>query len=75
MSWGYCVKCKATREMKNAQRITMKNGRPAAQGTCPVCGMRMFRIGLDAAPTSHETCPGCDRPIDWPHADGCPNKP
>jgi hypothetical protein len=23
----------------------MKNGKPAAQGTCPVCGTKMFRIG------------------------------
>ena len=42
---AYCVKCKAKREMKNAQHITMKNGKPAAQGTCPVCGTKMFRIG------------------------------
>lgn len=42
---AYCVKCKAKREMKNAQSITMKNGKPAAQGTCPVCGTKMFRIG------------------------------
>ncbi|MCK9599581.1 MAG: DUF5679 domain-containing protein [Sphaerochaeta sp.] len=23
----------------------MKNGKPATQGTCPVCGAKMFRIG------------------------------
>jgi len=23
----------------------MKNGKPATQGTCPVCGTKMFRIG------------------------------
>jgi hypothetical protein len=42
---GYCVKCKAKREMKNPQNITMKNGRKATQGTCTVCGTKMFRIG------------------------------
>jgi hypothetical protein len=42
---GYCVRCKAKREMKNPQSITMKNGRKATQGTCPVCGTKMFRIG------------------------------
>ncbi len=42
---GYCVKCRAKREIKNAKGITMKNGRPATQGTCPVCGTKMFRIG------------------------------
>jgi hypothetical protein len=23
----------------------MKNGKPATQGICPVCGTKMFRIG------------------------------
>ena len=45
MAEAYCVKCKAKREMKDAQDITMKNGKPAAQGVCPVCGTKMFRIG------------------------------
>jgi hypothetical protein len=42
---GYCVKCKAKREIKNAKAITMKNGKPATQGVCPVCGTKVFRIG------------------------------
>ncbi len=42
---GYCVKCKASREIKDAKPITMKNGRPATQGTCPVCGTKIFKIG------------------------------
>ena len=42
---GYCVKCRASREMGNTQSITMKNGRPATQGICPQCGTKMFRIG------------------------------
>jgi hypothetical protein len=42
---GYCVKCRTKREMQNPQKIIMKNGRPATQGTCPVCGTKMFRIG------------------------------
>ena len=33
------------REMKDAKAITMKNGRPANQGLCPVCGTKMFKIG------------------------------
>jgi hypothetical protein len=40
-----CVKCKAKREMKGARQVTMKNGKPATEGTCPVCGTKMFRIG------------------------------
>ena len=42
---AYCVKCRAKREMRDAKSITMKNGKPATQGTCPVCGTKMFRIG------------------------------
>ncbi|MCL0065618.1 DUF5679 domain-containing protein [Dehalococcoidia bacterium] len=42
---AYCVKCRAKKEMKDAKAITMKNGRPAAQGVCSTCGTKMFRIG------------------------------
>jgi Zn finger protein HypA/HybF involved in hydrogenase expression len=41
---GYCVKCKAKRNMLNARAVTLKNGRSAMQGICPVCGTKMFRI-------------------------------
>jgi Zn finger protein HypA/HybF involved in hydrogenase expression len=42
---AYCVKCKTKREISDAQQITMKNGRPATEGKCPVCGTKMFKIG------------------------------
>jgi Zn finger protein HypA/HybF involved in hydrogenase expression len=42
---AYCMKCRTKREMKNAKSIKMKNGKPATQGVCPVCGTKMFRIG------------------------------
>jgi hypothetical protein len=42
---AYCVKCRAKREMKNPEQITMKNGRPATKGICPICGTKMFKIG------------------------------
>ena len=42
---AYCMKCRAKREMRDARAITMKNGKPATQGVCPVCGTKMFRIG------------------------------
>ncbi|NWF77670.1 MAG: hypothetical protein HXY36_03650 [Chloroflexi bacterium] len=41
---AYCLKCRAKREMKNPTALTLKNGRPAIQGTCPRCGTKMFRI-------------------------------
>jgi uncharacterized Zn finger protein (UPF0148 family) len=31
--------------MNNPTQVTMKNGRPATKGTCPVCGTTLFRIG------------------------------
>jgi hypothetical protein len=42
---GYCMKCKTQRQIKGAKPITMKNGHPATEGTCPECGTRMFKIG------------------------------
>ena len=42
---AYCVKCRAKKVMKNAKAVTMKNGKPASQGTCPTCSTKMFRIG------------------------------
>jgi len=42
---AYCLKCRAKREMRDEKATTLKNGRPATQGICPVCGTKMFRIG------------------------------
>jgi hypothetical protein len=42
---GYCVKCRAKKEIKNAKQVTMKNGRPATEGQCPDCGTKIFKIG------------------------------
>ncbi len=60
---AYCMKCKAERTVKDAQVITTKNGRRAAQGVCPVCGTKMFKFlpkegkapATPAAPTAPET--------------------
>ncbi len=45
MTEAYCVKCKQKREMKDAKEVTMKNGKKATKGTCPVCGTGMYKIG------------------------------
>lgn len=42
---AYCLKCRVKREMKDPKPITMKNGKPATEGSCPVCSTRMFKIG------------------------------
>lgn len=44
MAEGYCVKCKAKREMAEAKEVTMKNGRKAMKGKCPTCGTGMYKI-------------------------------
>lgn len=44
MPEGYCVKCKAKKEISNAVEETMKNGRKAIKGKCPTCGTVMFKI-------------------------------
>ena len=41
---GYCVQCKAKREMSSAEEVYMKNGRKAIKGVCPKCGSGMYRI-------------------------------
>ena len=42
---AYCLKCRVKRDMKDPKPITMKNGKPATEGSCPVCSTRMFKIG------------------------------
>ncbi|MFV2063511.1 MAG: DUF5679 domain-containing protein [Chloroflexota bacterium] len=42
---AYCVKDKKKVEIVDPQKITMKNGKPATKGTCPICKGSVFRIG------------------------------
>jgi hypothetical protein len=44
MAEGYCVKCREKREIQDAKEITMKNGRHALEGKCPVCGTKVVRM-------------------------------
>ena len=56
MPEGYCVKCKAKKEIVNAVEETMKNGRKAIKGKCPTCNTVMFKIlGGKAANIQHAT--------------------
>jgi len=56
MAEGYCVKCKAKKEIVDGVEEVMKNGRKAIKGKCPTCGTVMFKIlggkasATDAAP-------------------------
>lgn len=65
MPEGYCVKCKAKKEIVDAVEETMKNGRKAIKGKCPTCGTVMFKIlggkaaspPAPAAPATETTSP------------------
>lgn len=46
---AYCLKCRARREIKEAEQVTLKNGRPATRGKCAECSGTVFRIGSAAA--------------------------
>ncbi|MBC7186160.1 MAG: hypothetical protein H5U38_03895 [Calditrichaeota bacterium] len=41
---AFCVKCRKMVDIANAQPVTMKNGRPALKGKCPVCGTGVYKI-------------------------------
>lgn len=57
MPEGYCVKCKAKKEIVDAMEEVMKNGRKAIKGKCPTCGTVMFKIlgGKAVAPVAAAT--------------------
>ena len=42
---GWCMKCKAKKEMVGVEHVKMKNGRPAMKGKCKSCDTKMFKIG------------------------------
>ena len=41
---AYCVKCRKKVEMDQAEKVTMKNGRPAMKGKCKDCGTGVYKI-------------------------------
>ncbi|MGI9252432.1 MAG: DUF5679 domain-containing protein [Thermomicrobiales bacterium] len=41
---AYCVKCRTKQDMIEMKDVTMKNGRNAVEGKCPVCGTKLFRM-------------------------------
>lgn len=63
MPEGYCVKCKAKKEIGDAVEVTTKNGRKAIKGKCPTCGTVMYKIlGGKAAPTPAAATAGPAKP-------------
>jgi hypothetical protein len=69
MPEGYCVKCKAKKEIVDGVEETMKNGRKAIKGKCPTCGTVMFKIlGGKAAPPPAEPAAAAPAPAKPPAA-------
>jgi uncharacterized Zn finger protein (UPF0148 family) len=67
MAEGYCVKCKAKKEIVDAVEEVMKNGRRAIKGKCPTCGTVMFKIlGGKAAPGTGGSTGGAAAPSPAP---------
>ena len=64
MSEGYCVKCKAKKEITEAMEVTTKNGRKAIKGKCPTCGTVMYKIlgGKATAPAPAAAAPEAAKP-------------
>ena len=63
MPEGYCVKCKAKKEIVDAVEEVMKNGRKAIKGKCPTCGTVMFKIlGGKAVPSAAAPAPASPTP-------------
>jgi ribosomal protein S27E len=61
MPEGYCVKCKAKKEITEAVEVTTKNGRKAIKGKCPTCGTVMYKIlGGKAASSGQQTTPAAE---------------
>lgn len=49
---AYCVKCKQKRTIAEPQAVYTRNGTPATEGKCAVCGTKIFRMGKTDAHAS-----------------------
>lgn len=43
---AFCFKCHKKTEVRDIERVTLKNGRTAIKGTCLTCGTKVSRIGM-----------------------------
>jgi hypothetical protein len=44
MTEGFCVKCKAKREIEDETELLTKNNRRMLKGRCPECGTTVCKI-------------------------------
>lgn len=49
---AYCVRCRKTVDVLNAEPVWTSKGTPGMRGTCPECGTTVFRLGKT---TAHDT--------------------
>ena len=80
MPEGYCVKCKAKKEIIDGVEETMKNGRKAIKGKCPTCGTVMFKIlggkgAVSAGSSELAKSEPASEPAKVPPAEPAPAKP
>ena len=70
---AYCVRCREKRPIVSPQAVFVgEQARPATQGTCPVCGTRLVRLGRTPAhdsldPAQHAAA---SRPVEERRAAG-----
>jgi hypothetical protein len=60
---GYCVKEKASKPMKDAEEIVLKNGKHALKGVCSSCGTKMMKFVSSKKPTA-TTAPAPSAPAE-----------
>ncbi|MBN1977038.1 MAG: hypothetical protein JW918_06520 [Anaerolineae bacterium] len=41
---GYCVKCRAKKQIKGGEVVRTAKGKPMAKGVCPDCGTKVTRF-------------------------------
>jgi len=41
---GYCVKCRAKKQIKGGEVARTAKGKPMAKGVCPDCGTKVTRF-------------------------------
>jgi hypothetical protein len=55
---AYCVRCKESVVVEDAQAVWTRKGMPATRGICPICGGTVFRMGAtDAHKQSERPAP------------------
>jgi|GEM_PF-5820550 Domain of unknown function (DUF5679) len=47
MVLGYCIVCKATRELSDVKPPIQRSGLPSVEGKCSICGAQTFVLGAD----------------------------